>query len=120
MRDQNSTPAPLCGAEWTNVPLRRVGSDEYTARVLYRSNGGRGVLEVENEVLGRVVVGERDRLLDRADLDDDALRDGLAHDVHTRQGTRLLVDLVLNRGDRAVLEIDRHEHNLRVYSVLCL
>ena len=71
-------------------------------------------------MLRGVVVGEVERLRDAGRLHDDALRDGLAHDVDTRQRTCLRVDLRLNGGDRAVGQADGDEDDLRVDAMLGL
>jgi hypothetical protein len=51
------------------------------------------ILKVEDEVLRRVIVRERERVRDVARADDDALRDRLAEDRDTRERARLRIEL---------------------------
>ena len=76
--------------------------------------------EVQDEVLRGVVVGEVERLRDAGRLHDDALRDGLAHDVDTRERVRLHVHLLLDRGELLIAQVHRDEHDLRVDAVFGL
>ena len=101
-------------------PIRRVRSHKYAAGILDRGDVHGRVLEVQNQVLRRIVVRKCDRLLDGGGLDDQALGDGLPDDVDAREGARLLVDLGLDGGDGSVVEGDGDEDNLRVYAVLRL
>jgi hypothetical protein len=67
------------------------------------------VFEVEDEVLGRIVVRKVERSAHVRDLHDEALRDALAQDVDARERARL-----------RVRERDGDEHDLRVDAVLGL
>ena len=101
-------------------PLRRVRSHKYAAGILNRGNTRGRVLEVQNQVLRRIVVRECDRLLDGGGLDDQALGDGLPNNIDAREGSRLLVDLGLDGSDGGVGEGDGDEDDLGVDAVLGL
>jgi hypothetical protein len=51
------------------------------------------ILKVEDEMLWRVIVRERERVRDVARANNDALRDRLAKDRDTRERARLRVEL---------------------------
>ena len=77
--------------------------------MLFRSDAGKetgGVLGVEDEVLGRVLVAELHRLGNVLALDDEREGDALADDIDARESERLRVDLGLDRGDRRRRERD--------------
>jgi hypothetical protein len=78
------------------------------------------VFEVEDEVLGRIVVRKVERGAHVRDPHDEALRDALAQDVDARERARLRVDLALDVRDARVRERDGDEHDLRVDAVLGL
>ena len=71
-------------------------------------------------MLGSVVIAEVHGLLDGSRLDQDALRDGLTHDIRSWESPRLRVDLFLNFGDDFWGEVDGEEDNLRIDAVFGL
>ena len=75
---------------------------------------------MKNKVFGCIIVGEVQCLCNARRLDNDALRNGLAHDVYTRRCTCLCVDLGLDRGNRALGKPDGDENDLGIDSVLGL
>jgi hypothetical protein len=85
--------------------------------VLHRA--GR-VLEVQDQVLGGVLVREGNALCEGRDLDDDRFLDGLSGDLDPREGLRLDVDLLLDLREELGRQVDRDEDDLRVGAVLRL
>jgi hypothetical protein len=75
---------------------------------------------VQYQVLGRIIVGELERLLDGIRGHGQTLADGLSQDTYAGQGTCLGVDLVLDFFKEPRRKIDADEHDLRVNAMLRL
>ena len=75
---------------------------------------------MQNQMLRGITVAEIHGLFDRSRLDQDTLRDGLAHDIRPWKGPCLYVDLFLDFGDGLGGKVDREEDNLGVNTVFSL
>ena len=75
---------------------------------------------MQNQMLRGIIVAEIHGLFDRLRLDQNTLRDGLAHDICPWKGPCLYVDLFLDFGDGLGGKVDREEDNLGVDAVFGL
>ena len=79
-----------------------------------------GVIEVQDEMLGRIVVAELHRFFQVPAAHDERLGDGDPGYLHAGQGMGLVVDFPLDLAEVGVGEIDAQENDLRIWTVLCL
>lgn len=75
---------------------------------------------MQDQVLRRVLVGERHGLIQRLGLDDQTLLDGLLDDVNSGQGSCLAIDFDLDFLQERLVEINGDQDDLRIDAVLGL
>lgn len=109
-----------CGKESEDTRNRRPRSDKDRSSVLHQLDRLRRILQVQQQVLGRIVVRELERLLHTSGLQDEALAQALPQDLGPRKRLRLLLDRCVDRLDVQVVAVDRDEDGLRVEAVLLL
>ena len=72
------------------------GTDKDGAGVLGHVSDGDGVLDLQDQVLGGVLVAELHGLFDGFDDESDGVVDGATNDIHTRESLGLTVELVFD------------------------
>ena len=75
---------------------------------------------MQNQMLGSVIVAEIHCFFHRPGLNQDTLRNGLAHDICPWKSPRLRVYLFLDLGNCFGREVDSEEDDLRVDAVFSL
>ena len=75
---------------------------------------------MQNQMFRGIIVAEIHSFFDRSRSNQDALRDGLAHDIRSWKNSRLRVHLFFDFGDGFRRKVDREEDDLGVDAVFGL
>lgn len=81
-------------------------ADEDAACILHCGHDGLGVLDLEDQVFGGVVIAPVHSFLDILDDESDGVLDGAADDVLSREGVGLRVQLGFDGGELLVVQVD--------------
>ena len=100
--------------------LRRPGPNKHTPRILHHGHHSLRALDLQDQMLRRVLVAQPHRLFNGPDLQRHRMRNRPAHDVHPRQRARLRMHLRLDGLHLCLLKPHGNQHHLRIAAVFRL